>query len=128
MKQVAGRLKLDLAQFRELAAFSQFGSDLDKATRATLNRGQHMTELLKQPQFSPLSLEKQVTVIYAGVNGYFDDIPLASVVEAEGAFHLFLENNNKAILEDIAAKKEITKETEEALKQAIKAFRQTSAY
>jgi F-type H+-transporting ATPase subunit alpha len=128
MKQVAGRLKLDLAQFRELAAFSQFGSDLDKATRDTLNRGQHMTELLKQPQFSPLRLEQQVTILYAGVNGYFDDIPLEKVADAESAFHLFLEANYKPLLEDIAARGEITKETEAALKEAIQAFRQSSAF
>jgi F-type H+/Na+-transporting ATPase subunit alpha len=128
MKQVAGRLKLDLAQFRELAAFSQFGSDLDKATLATLNRGQHMTELLKQPQFSPLTLEKQVTILYAGVNGHFDDIPLEKVEEAEAAYHIFIENNHKNILEDVAQKREITKETEALLKDAIKAFRQSSAF
>jgi len=128
MKQVAGRLRLELGQFRELAAFSQFGSDLDKTTRDTLNHGQHMTELLKQPQFSPLPLEKQVTVLYAGVNGYFDDIPLDKVAAVEAAFHLYFENNNKAILEDIAAKKQITPENEEALKAAVKAFRQSSAF
>jgi F-type H+-transporting ATPase subunit alpha len=128
MKQVAGRLKLDLAQYRELAAFSQFGSDLDKTTRDTLNRGQHMTELLKQPQFSPLALEKQVTILFAGVNGFFDDIPLEKMVEAESAFHLFLEGNHKSILDDIRSKREITKETEDQIRQAIKAFRQSSAF
>jgi F-type H+-transporting ATPase subunit alpha len=128
MKQVAGRLKLDLAQFRELAAFAQFGSDLDKATRDTLNRGQHMTELLKQPQFAPLSLEKQVTILYAGVNGYFDDIPLEKVADAEAAFHLYMQNNHKDILDDIRDKKEITKENEAKLKDAIKAFRQSAAF
>jgi F-type H+-transporting ATPase subunit alpha len=128
MKQVAGRLKLDLAQYRELAAFSQFGSDLDKTTRDTLSRGQHMTELLKQPQFSPLPLEKQVTILFAGVNGFFDDIPVEKMVEAEAAFHLFLESNHKAMLDDIRSKREITKETEDQLRQAIKAFRQSSAF
>ena len=128
MKQVAGQLKLTLAQYQELAAFSQFGSDLDKATRDTLNRGQHMTELLKQPQLVPMSLEKQVTVLYAGINGHFDDIPLEKVAEAETAYHLYLENNHKAILEDIAAKREITPETEAKLKDAVKSFRQSSAF
>jgi F-type H+-transporting ATPase subunit alpha len=128
MKQVAGRLKLDLAQFRELAAFAQFGSDLDKATRDTLNRGQHMTELLKQPQFAPLSLEKQVTILYTGVNGYIDDVPLDRVAEMEAAFHLYMQNNHKAILDYIRDKKEITKETEAKLKDAIKAFRQSAAF
>jgi F-type H+-transporting ATPase subunit alpha len=128
MKQVAGRLKLDLAQFRELAAFAQFGSDLDKATRDTLNRGQHMTELLKQPQFAPLTLEKQVTILYTGVNGYFDDIPLEKVADAEAQYHLYMQNNHKDILEDIREKKEISKETEAKLKDAIKAFRQSTAF
>ncbi len=128
MKQVAGQLKLDLAQYQELAAFSQFGSDLDKSTRDTLNRGQHMTELLKQPQLSPLTLEKQVTLLYAGVNGYFDDIPLEKMAETEAAYHLYLENNHKAILEDVAAKREITPETEAKLKDAVKTFRQSSAF
>ena len=128
MKQVAGRLKLDLAQFRELAAFAQFGSDLDKATRDTLSRGQHMTELLKQPQFSPLTLEKEVTIMYAGVNGYMDDVPLEKMVDAEAAFHLYMENNHRDILDDIRDKREISKETEEKLKNAVKAFRQSAAF
>ncbi|HVC80950.1 MAG TPA: F0F1 ATP synthase subunit alpha [Chloroflexota bacterium] len=128
MKQVAGRLKLDLAQFRELAAFAQFGSDLDKATRDTLNRGQHMTELLKQPQFQPQTLEKQVTILYAGVNGYLDDVPLDKMGEAEAAYHLYLEKNNADLLEEIRIKQAISPEREEELKNAIKAFRQSSAF
>jgi F-type H+-transporting ATPase subunit alpha len=128
MKQVAGRLKLDLAQYRELAAFAQFGSDLDKATRDTLNRGQHMTELLKQPQFQPLALEKQVLILYAGVNGYLDDVPLEKMIEAESAYYLFMENNYKALVDDIRAKQAISPEREEELKGAIKAFRQSSPY
>ena len=76
MKQVAGRLRLDMASFRELAAFAQFGSDLDKATQAQLNRGQHLQEILKQPQYEPMSLENQVIVIFAGTNGYADKVPL----------------------------------------------------
>jgi F-type H+-transporting ATPase subunit alpha len=128
MRQVAGSLRIDLAQYRELAAFAQFGSDLDKATRDTLNRGQHMTELLKQPQFAPMPLEKQVTIIYAGVNGYMDDIPLDKMQDAEAAFHLFMENNHKDILADIAKERAIGKETEEKLKAAIKSFRQSAAF
>jgi len=128
MKQVAGRLKLDLAQYRELAAFAQFGSDLDKATRDTLNRGQHMTELLKQPQFQPLALEKQVLILYAGVNGYLDDVPLEKMIEAESAYYLFMENNYKALVDDIRAKQAISPEREEELKGAIKAFRQSSPF
>jgi F-type H+-transporting ATPase subunit alpha len=128
MKQVAGRLKLDLAQFRELAAFAQFGSDLDKATRDTLNRGNHMTELLKQPQYQPVPVEKQVVSIFAGVNGFFDDIPLERMVEAEAAYHLFLDNNAREVLEDIRQKGEITKETDARLREVIKKFRDTSAF
>ncbi|HXT34436.1 MAG TPA: F0F1 ATP synthase subunit alpha, partial [Chloroflexota bacterium] len=128
MKQVAGRLKLDLAQYRELAAFAQFGSDLDKATRDTLNRGQHMTELLKQPQFQPQTLEKQVTILYAGVNGYLDDVPLDKMSETEAAYHLYLEKNNAGLLEEIRTKQAISPEREEELKNAIKAFRQSSAF
>ncbi|MGH2345056.1 MAG: F0F1 ATP synthase subunit alpha, partial [Chloroflexota bacterium] len=128
MKQVAGRLKLDLAQYRELAAFAQFGSDLDKATRDTLNRGQHMTELLKQPQFQPLTLEKQVIILYAGVNGYLDDVPLDKMIDAESAYYLYMENNHKDLIEDIRAKQAISPESEEKLKAAIKAFRQSSPF
>jgi F-type H+/Na+-transporting ATPase subunit alpha len=128
MKKVAGRLKLDLAQYRELAAFAQFGSDLDKGTRDTLNRGQHMTELLKQPQFSPLSLEDQVTILYAGVNGYMDDIPLDKVIDAETAFHAFMHNNYQDVLDDIRNTGDISKEMEERLKQAVKKFRDSSAF
>jgi len=128
MKKVAGRLKLDLAQFRELAAFAQFGSDLDKATRDTLSRGQHMTELLKQPQYSPLTLEKQVTILYAGVNGYMDDIPLDKMVDAEAAFHTFMENNYKGVLDGIREKKELSPELENGLKEAVKKFRSSSAF
>ena len=128
MKKVAGRLKLDLAQFRELAAFAQFGSDLDKATRDTLSRGQHMTELLKQPQYSPLTLEKQVTILYAGVNGYMDDIPLDKMVDAEAAFHTYMENNYKDVLDQIREKKEISPDLENRLKEAVKKFRSSSAF
>ena len=128
MKKVAGRLKLDLAQYRELAAFAQFGSDLDKGTRDTLSRGQHMTELLKQPQFSPLALEDQVVVLYAGVNGYMDDVPIDKMVDAEAAFRAFMHNNYQDILDDIREKKDISKETEDRLKQAINKFRDSSAF
>ena len=84
MKKVAGRMKLDLAQFRELAAFAQFGSDLDKATRDRINRGQHVTEILKQPQYQPMPVEQQVMIIYAATNGYLDDIPIDKVQRSRG--------------------------------------------
>ncbi len=129
MKQVAGRLRLDLAQYRELAAFAQFGTaDLDKATRAQLERGQRITEVLKQPQYAPMPLEKQVMILYAVTNGYLDDVPVEKISLFEDAFHRFMENNHPEIGRSIATKKEITPETEEMLKAAIKEFKQTAAY
>src|ERR687886_120960 len=93
MKQVAAKMKLELAQFRELAAFAQFASDLDRQTREQINRGQHITEILKQPQYQPMPVEQQVMIIYAANNGYLDDIPLDKVKEAEANFHLFMRSN-----------------------------------
>jgi len=125
MKQVAGRLRLELAQYRELAEFAQFGtSELDKATRAQLDRGQRITEVLKQPQYAPMPLEKQVMILYAAINGYIDDIPLDKVVAFETSFHRFMEANHPKIGKNIAKEKEITAKTEEALKKAILEFKQ----
>src|ERR1700688_2338044 len=98
MRQVAGTLKLDLAQYRELAAFSQFGSDLDKATQQQLNRGQRLTELLKQPQFQPLSVEKQVAIIFAGVNGLLDDVEVKDLRAFEDGYYPYLESVQPTIL------------------------------
>ncbi len=128
MKKVAGRLKLDLAQFRELAAFAQFGSDLDKATRDRINRGQHVTEILKQPQYEPMPVEQQVMIIYAATNGYLDDIPLEKVQEAEASFHLFMSSNHPEIGQAIAESKDLSDETERALKAAIEEWKRTSAF
>ncbi|HWQ61194.1 MAG TPA: F0F1 ATP synthase subunit alpha [Negativicutes bacterium] len=127
MKQVAGRLRLDLAQYREMAAFAQFGSDLDKATKALLDRGQHMTEILKQPQYEPISVEEQVLTIYAGVNGYLDNIPTDQVVHYEQDFIKFMKANYAEIGKSIREKKVIDKETEAALKEAVKEFNDTFA-
>ena len=125
MKQVAGRLRLELAQYRELAAFAQFGTtELDKATRAQLERGQRLTEILKQSQYVPMSLEKQVMILYAAINGYLDDVAADKVTAFETDFHRFMEANHPGVGERIAGEKEITTETEEALKAAITEFKQ----
>ncbi|MCD6299580.1 MAG: F0F1 ATP synthase subunit alpha [Dehalococcoidales bacterium] len=125
MKQVAGKLRLELAQYRELTAFCQFGTaDLDKATKSQLERGQRITEVLKQPQYQPMPLKKQVMILYAAINGYIDDIPLDKVTAFETGFHRFMEANHPEIGKCIAKEKEISSETEEKLKNAIAEFKQ----
>jgi len=129
MKQVASKLRLDLAQYRELAIFAQFGAgELDKATRFQLERGQRITEVLKQPQFVPMPLEKEVTILYAVINGYLDDVPVERVSTWETAFHRFMETNHPEIVQDIAAQKVLSPETEEKLKNAIAEFKQTVSF
>jgi F-type H+-transporting ATPase subunit alpha len=129
MRQVAGRLRIDMAQYRELATFAQFGTaDLDKATRAQLERGQRITEILKQPQYAPMPLEKEVTILYAVTNGYLDDVPLEKIAAFEQAFHHFIETSHPEVNQRIIADKEIKPETEEALKKAISAFKQSASY
>jgi len=126
MRRVAGRLRLDLAQYRELVTFAQFGAaDLDRATRAQLERGQRISEVLKQPQYRPLSLEKQATVLYAVINGYLDDVPINKVQEWESAFHQYMETNHPQVLEKVATTYELDEETEKALVEAIQSFRQS---
>lgn len=126
MRQVAGKLRLEMAQYRELATFAQFGTaDLDKATRAQLERGQRITEVLKQPQYSPMPLEKEVTILYAAVNGYLDDVPVEKIAAFEQRFHRFMETNHPEIGRRIATEKETKPETEEALKAAILEFKQS---
>ncbi|MCC5464223.1 F0F1 ATP synthase subunit alpha [Pelosinus baikalensis] len=125
MKQVAGRLRLDLAQYRELAAFAQFGSDLDKDTKASLDRGQRTIEVLKQPQYSPIVVEEQVMIIYTAINGYIDDVPVADVAKFERDFIKFLRSNHPAIGETIRESKVLSTDTENALKEAIKEFKET---
>jgi F-type H+-transporting ATPase subunit alpha len=122
MKQVAGTIKGELAQYREMAAFAQFGSDLDPATQRLLNRGARLTELLKQPQFSPLKVEEQVAVIFAGVNGYLDKLPVNKVSEFEQGFLNLLRTDHKALLEDIRTKRELNDDIRAKLRAAADAF------
>ena len=125
MKSVAGTLRLDLAQYRELAAFAQFASDLDKATKAQLDRGQRLTELLKQGQYCPLPVEKQVMAIYLGTKGYLDDVAVKDVTRCEKEFLEFMDTNHPEVGADIKATKKISDENEEALKNAIAEFKET---
>jgi F-type H+-transporting ATPase subunit alpha len=125
MKKVAGKLKLSLAQFRELESFAQFGSDLDEATRKALDTGRRMTEVLKQPQYSPVSLEKQVVILYATNNGYLDDVAVDKVSEWERNFYEFMEGQGREVMKAIRESKELTEDTEAKLKEAITNFKQT---
>ncbi|PWH18273.1 MAG: F0F1 ATP synthase subunit alpha [Anaerolineae bacterium] len=122
MKQVAGRLRLEMAAFRELAAFAQFGSDLDKATQAQLNRGLHLQEILKQPQYEPMPLEQQVIVLFAGTQGYADKIPLEDMRRWEASLIRYMESSYPEIGKEIAEKKVITDETREKLISALENF------
>ena len=126
MRQVAGSMKLELAQYRELAAFSQFGSDLDKATQQQLNRGQRLTELLKQPQFSPLPFSKQILAIYAGTNGHLDDLQVSQVREFEDALYKYVETTNPGLFSQIMEKKTLDdgmkKEMDRLIKEAKQQF------
>ncbi len=122
MKQVAGKIKGELAQYREMAAFAQFGSDLDATTQRLLNRGARLTELLKQPQFSPLKVEEQVVVIYAGVNGYLDTIAVKDVQRFEAELLRYMRGEHKDVLDSIRDQKEISKETGDKLKAAVDKF------
>ena len=119
MKQVAGKIKGELAQYREMAAFAQFGSDLDAATQRLLNRGARLTELLKQPQFSPLKTEEQVVVIYAGVNGYLDAIAVNQVGEFEQGLLRLVRDSHGDLLEALRTKKEVTDEIGAQLKSVV---------
>src|SRR5277367_872946 len=121
-KKVAGRIKGELAQYREMAAFAQFGSDLDAVTQRLLNRGARLTELLKQPQFSPLKMEEQVCVIYAGVNGYLDKLPLDKVRPFEDGLLSSLRSKNPEILGAIRSSNDLTSDTEAKLKSAVEAY------
>ncbi len=123
-KQVGATLKLDLAQYRELAAFAQFGSDLDKATLNQLNRGQRLTELLKQPQFKPLTMEKQVAILYAGTNGFLDDVKVEYVGAFEEGFYPYMETAQLSVLNDIATKKALDDDLRKRLNAAIKEYKQ----
>jgi len=128
MKQVAGTLRLELAQFRELEAFVQFASELDKATQKQIARGQRMVELLKQPPNRPVPVEKQVAIIYAGVNGYLDDVPVEAIQKFEQEFYVFLDNEHPEVLELIRTEKKLTDEIKAKLDNAIKEFKQKVAF
>src|SRR5207244_3301103 len=121
MKNVAGKIKGELAQYREMAAFAQFGSDLDASTQQLLNRGSRLTELLKQPQFSPLKMEEQVAVIYAGVNGYLDKLPLNKVRAFEDGLLSLLRGKNADILDAIRTSRDLDDQASAKLKSAVDA-------
>ncbi len=123
MKQVAGRLRIDLAQYRELVTFTQFGTELDKATQAQLNRGAHMVEILKQPQYSPLTMAKQVMIIYTGTNGYLDDLPITSVLKFESEFYAYMDKHHPGIEKEIELKGVLDDTIKSNLNNAISAFK-----
>src|SRR5215217_1985232 len=125
MKNVAGPLKLDLAQYRALAAFAQFAGDLDKATRDQLNRGEKLSEIIKQPQYQPLPVEKQTAILYAATKGQLDDVPTPRVKEFESQLYRFLESERPKILEEIAASGALSDENAAALAEAIDEFRKS---
>jgi F-type H+-transporting ATPase subunit alpha len=124
MKQVAGTLRLDLAQYRDLAAFAQFGSDLDKATQAQLNRGQRLTEILKQPQFTPMPVEQQVLIIWTATKGLVDDIEVADLKKFEQGLQAFVENTHASLLEKIRDRKKLDEELETEMRAAVTEFKQ----
>jgi F-type H+-transporting ATPase subunit alpha len=124
-KQVAGTLRLDLAQYRELQAFAQFASDLDEVSRKQLERGQRMVEVLKQPPYSPLGADKQALVIFAGNEGYLDDISVNAVVKFEADLYPFVEAQYPQILENIRATSQINDETKALMKKALEEFKST---
>ena len=123
MRQVSGSLRLDLAQYRALAAFAQFGSDLDKASQQQLTRGSRLVELLKQPQYQPLPVEKQVLIVYAGTSGVLDDLPLDQIRAFEVDLFRFVENAHPSILTDIREKKEMTDDLKKSTNAALKEFK-----
>jgi F-type H+/Na+-transporting ATPase subunit alpha len=127
MKKVAGRIKGELAQYREMAAFAQFGSDLDATTQRLLNRGARLTELLKQPQFSPLKMEEQVCVIYAGVNGYLDPIPVNRVKAFEEGLLALLRNQQGELLKTIRDSGDLNDATAAKLKSVVDGYAKTFA-
>ena len=127
MKQVAGKIKGELAQYREMAAFAQFGSDLDASTQRLLNRGARLTELLKQGQFSPMKTEEQVVSIYAGVNGYLDPLPVNKVKPFEEGLLRFVRDKHPEILDAIRTEKAISDANMPKLKAAVEAFAKSFA-
>jgi F-type H+-transporting ATPase subunit alpha len=124
MRQVAGTLRLELAQYRELAAFAQFGSDLDKASQFQLNRGRRLTEILKQPQFQPLPVEKQIFILFAGTNGYLDDLPVEQCRPFEDELYRFLDNAHPGVLAELREKKRIDDELRARMHAVLKEFKE----
>jgi F-type H+-transporting ATPase subunit alpha len=125
MRKVAGPLKLDLAQYRELAAFAQFASDLDKATRDQLTRGERISEVIKQPQFSPLPVERQVAILWVVTNGFLDDVAVGRVRDFESRFYTYLETEQPQLLADLAQKLALDDEIVASLRSAAEAFKDT---
>jgi F-type H+-transporting ATPase subunit alpha len=124
MRQIAGPLRLELAQYRELAAFAQFGSDLDKASQQQLNRGRRLVEVLKQDQYEPLPVEKQVLIIFAAVNAYLDDLPVEDVRRFESELYTFVENAHRGVLNEIREKKILDDALRAKVNDVIKEFKQ----
>jgi F-type H+-transporting ATPase subunit alpha len=129
MKQVAGQLRINMAQYRELQAFAQFGtSDLDAATRRQLERGQRAQEILKQPQYQPLSMAQQVEIFWALNNGFLDDVPVEKVQAFEASFHKYMESNKPELTKKIMDDKVLNEDTEASLKAALTEFKNTVPY
>ncbi|MFN3354384.1 MAG: F0F1 ATP synthase subunit alpha, partial [Brevundimonas sp.] len=127
MKKVAGTIKGELAQYREMAAFAKFGSDLDATTQRLLARGERLTELLKQPQYAPLAMEEQVVSVYAGTRGYLDAIPVSAIGRFERELLARIKSDKPGLLEGIRTKKDLTAELEAELKSVLDAFAKTFA-
>jgi F-type H+-transporting ATPase subunit alpha len=122
MKQVAGTLRLDLAQYRELAAFAGFGSDLDAGTQAQLTRGARLVEILKQPQYQPLPMEKQICILFAGTKGYLDTLPINTLAEYERQLYDYIEKNQPSIYSDLREKQAIDSALEEKIRATLQSF------
>ena len=127
MKQVGGTLKLDLAQYREMAAFAQFGSDLDQASQRLLHRGERLTEMLKQNQYEPLPIEKEVLIIFAANEGYFDKLEVSQIKAFELGLYAFFDSRQKDILDEIKTKRELSDDLRKRLRSAIDEYQQTFA-
>jgi F-type H+-transporting ATPase subunit alpha len=125
VKQVGSTLKLDLAQYRELAAFAQFGSDLDPLTQKQLNRGQRLTELLKQPQFQPLTWQQQMVILFAGTQGYLDDIQITDIRAFEVGLYKYIESAQTALMADVTTKKALDDDLRSRLHAALKEYHDT---
>jgi F-type H+-transporting ATPase subunit alpha len=123
MRQVAAKLRLDLAQYRELVTFTQFGTELDKATQSQLTRGERMVEILKQEQYNPLPISKQVMIIYCGTRGFLDDLPLSAIKKFEYEFFKYLDTNHTDILSEIQSKKELSKSLMGRIDALVVAFK-----